>query len=192
MGRAQEHMEMRRVTTEIFFADAVRAISCKVLFSLSIIAWVSLWYGIVSFVRVPLFVPHVFRLLNSVPQSVWINAVLFPVVFSSARIHSLVFSLACVLSRIGIAVQYRLKSSIMVRIYFFPNHSFDRGPIRSAWILSMVFVVRIGPAGLGLDGGFVLLPFRHAVQVPVPDRPLASGRERRVSNEMCPYLSWRP
>ena len=37
MGRAQEHMEMRRVTTEIFFADVrltrmdPRAIECRII-----------------------------------------------------------------------------------------------------------------------------------------------------------------
>ena len=55
-------------------------------------------------------------------------------------------------------------------------------------------MVRIEPTGLGFDGGFTLLLFRQAVQVPVPDpdSPLASGRDLRVSKEMCPYLSWRP
>ena len=62
----------------------------------------------------------------------------------------------------------------------------------SACILSIVLVVRIGPTGLGFDDGFLLLPFKQAVQVPVLDRPLASGRERRVSKEICPYISWRP
>ena len=57
---------------------------------------------------------------------------------------------------------------------------------------SMTLVVRMGPTGLGFDGGLVHLPFRQAVQVPDPDRPLASGRVFRVSNEMCPYLSCNP
>ena len=79
----------------------------------------------------------------------------------------------------------------MVRICFFPNHSFDRGPIRSACIRSRTLVVLIGPIGLGLNGGFTLLPFKQAVQVPVPDpdSPLASGRDLRVSKQLCAYLS---
>ena len=82
----------------------------------------------------------------------------------------------------------------MVRMYFFPSHSFDNGPIRLACIRSRTLVVLIGPTGLGFDGGFVLLPFRQSVQVLVPDpsNPLASGRVFRVSNEMCPYLSCNP
>ena len=66
----------------------------------------------------------------------------------------------------------------MVRIYFFPNHSFDRDLIKSACICLRSFIVRIGPTGLSFDGGLILLLFRQAVQVPVPgpDNPLASDR----------------
>ena len=81
----------------------------------------------------------------------------------------------------------------MVRINSFPSHGFS-GPIRSMCVRSSILEVLIVPTGLGFDAGLVLLLFRHAVQVPVPgpDSPLASGRDLRVSKEMCPYLSWRP
>ena len=86
---------------------AVLAISWSVRFSLSMVACVSLLYGTVSFVRVPLLVPQVRSLLNSLPQSACTKAVFSPVLVSSARIHSCAFSLASPLVRIGIAPQYR-------------------------------------------------------------------------------------
>ena len=66
---------------------AVLAISCSVRFNLSMVACVSLLYGTVSFVRVPLLVPQVRSLLNSLPQSACIKAVFLPVLVSSARIY---------------------------------------------------------------------------------------------------------
>ena len=60
--------------------------------------------------------PHMGNLANSVPQSACIFATFFSVEDSRVKIHSCAFSLASVLPLMGIAVQYREWSSIMVRI----------------------------------------------------------------------------
>ena len=107
--------------------------SCKVLLSRLIIAFVSEWYATVSFWIIPLDFHQELRtpFLNSPPQSAWIVLTFLPVASCISLMACFKASVVSLFARIGMAMQYQEKSSIMVKTYFFPNHSVSIGPMRS-------------------------------------------------------------
>ena len=163
------------------------------------IAFVSLCLGTVSLSWIPFFLHQEINsvLRNSPPQSACRCITLALHWVSSIMIHSRSAPLVSLLALIGIAVQYRVKSSIAVRTYFLPIHSLENGPMRSAWSRSNGRSLRIWVilpfVFCDFVDGLVLFP---AIQVShfgadFPWYFWPSGRDLRVSKEICPYLSCR-
>ena len=129
--------------------------------------------------------------LNSPPQSAWMALTFLPVARFISFIACFRASVVSLFARIGIAMQYREKSSIMVKTYFSPNHFVSMSPIRSQWILSRISCVQV--ISLGFAPGLVDFPLIHAMHSALENScggiSFASGNFFSAGNERCPYLS---